>query len=62
MSKIYFFRHAQASINADDYDVLSAKGEEQSAYLGRYLVDNQYKFDKVYVGRSEGKSHLRDCT
>ena len=42
MSKIYFFRHAQASYGAVNYDQLSAKGEQQSAVLGQYLVDNDF--------------------
>ena len=37
MSKIYLFRHAQASIGKADYDVLSAKGEKQAGELGKYL-------------------------
>ena len=38
MSKIYFFRHAQASLGSDNYDILSKKGELQALYLGKYLV------------------------
>lgn len=50
MSKIIFFRHAQASYLADDYDQLSPKGVEQSAALGNYLVKEQIHFDKIFVG------------
>ncbi len=57
MSKIYFFRHGQASFGADNYDVLSAKGEQQSAELGNYLVAKKFHFDKVYVGPLRRQQH-----
>lgn len=57
MSKLYFFRHAQASYGASNYDQLSPKGEEQSAILGEYLVEKKYKFDKVFVGPLERQKH-----
>ena len=50
MSKIYFFRHAQASLGSDNYDVLSNKGELQAHKLGKYLVKKKIRFDKIYVG------------
>lgn len=53
MSQIYFFRHAQASYLADNYDKLSELGEKQSVILGKYLVENGYEWDKVYVGGLE---------
>ena len=40
MSKIYFFRHAQASLGNDNYDVLSKKGEFQAHQLAKFLVKN----------------------
>ena len=51
MSKIYLFRHAQASIGKANYDVLSPKGESQAAELGKFLCEEKLVFDKVYVGR-----------
>ena len=57
MSKIYFFRHAQASLGSDNYDVLSKKGELQAQELGKYLVDKKYKFDKIYVGELTRQQH-----
>jgi len=57
MSKIYFFRHAQASYLADNYDKLSEKGEAQSAELGKYLVDKKMQFDKIFVGPLERQKH-----
>ena len=50
MSKLYFFRHAQASYLAKDYDQLSPKGEEQSVLLGQYLANKHVFFDKIYIG------------
>ncbi|MAU63589.1 MAG: hypothetical protein CMC38_04480 [Flavobacteriaceae bacterium] len=57
MSKIYFFRHAQASLGSDNYDVLSSKGELQAVELGKYLVAKKFKFDKIYVGELTRQLH-----
>ena len=57
MSKIYFFRHAQASLGADNYDQLSAKGKLQSLELGKYLVSKKKRFDRVYVGPLKRQQH-----
>jgi len=50
MSKLYFFRHAQASFMSENYDKLSDHGEQQSAELGKYLVVKDFHFDKIFVG------------
>lgn len=57
MSKLYFFRHAQASFGADNYDALSQKGEAQSVELGNYLVAKKFSFDKVFVGPLQRQQH-----
>lgn len=57
MSKIYFFRHAQASIGAANYDVLSPKGELQAVELGQYLANKQFQFDTIYVGPLRRQQH-----
>ena len=57
MRKIYFFRHAQASFGADNYDELSAKGILQSLELGKYLVSKKQRFDRVYVGPLKRQQH-----
>lgn len=57
MSKLYFFRHAQASFGAENYDQLSPKGELQSAELGKYLVENKIQFDKIFVGPLRRQQH-----
>ena len=57
MSKIYCFRHAQASINSDNYDQLSKKGEFQALQLGIYLCEKKIKFDKIYVGALRRQQH-----
>ncbi|MBC8296449.1 MAG: histidine phosphatase family protein [Flavobacteriaceae bacterium] len=57
MSKIYLFRHAQASIGKENYDVLSTKGELQAAELGKYLCKEKLIFDKVYVGDLRRQKH-----
>lgn len=53
MSKLYFFRHGQASLGADNYDVLSDKGIQQSVLLGDYLVREKVHFDQLFVGPLE---------
>ncbi|MFK8009254.1 MAG: histidine phosphatase family protein [Saprospiraceae bacterium] len=50
MSKLYFFRHAQASFMSDNYDKLSEHGKKQSEELGKYLVQKEFHFDKIFVG------------
>ncbi len=50
MSKLYFFRHGQASLGADNYDMLSDKGKLQAEHLGTYLLSQKLHFDKIYVG------------
>lgn len=57
MSKLYFFRHAQASFGADNYDALSDKGIQQTVLLGNHLVAKKFKFDKVFVGPLERQKH-----
>ena len=57
MSKIYFFRHAQASLGSDNYDVLSEKGELQALELGKYLISKKYYFDKIYVETLRRQQH-----
>lgn len=57
MSKLYFFRHAQASMGAENYDVLSNKGEEQAIRLGNYLVDQKIVFDQIFVGPLVRQKH-----
>ncbi|MFL2639046.1 MAG: histidine phosphatase family protein [Flavobacteriaceae bacterium] len=57
MSKLFFFRHAQASLGKENYDVLSKKGELQAAELGKFLTNNNMKFDKIYVGELRRQQH-----
>ena len=60
MSKIYLFRHAQASIGKANYDVLSTKGEKQAAELGKYLCKEKLIFDRVYVGNLQRQKHTQE--
>lgn len=57
MSKLYFFRHAQASYLADNYDQLSPKGEQQSLALANYLGEKNIIFDKIFVGPLVRQQH-----
>lgn len=53
MSKIFLFRHAQASAGARVYDKLSDKGRKQAAILGDYIHKKGWNFDHVFSGPLE---------
>ena len=57
MSTLYLIRHAQASFLAENYDQLSALGEEQSRVLGQFLVQNKIRFDRVATGPCVRQQH-----
>lgn len=50
MSNLVLIRHGQATMFSDDYDKLSALGEQQSRLLGRFWLSRRVTFDEVYVG------------
>ncbi len=50
MSMLTLVRHSQASLFADDYDVLSPLGETQARLLGEFWARRQNDFDEVYCG------------
>ncbi|WP_421681653.1 histidine phosphatase family protein [Stutzerimonas urumqiensis] len=50
MGSIYLIRHGQASFGADNYDVLSPIGFQQSEVLGRYLDALGIHFDRCVSG------------
>jgi broad specificity phosphatase PhoE len=50
MSTLALVRHGQASFFADNYDKLSALGEQQVRLLGQNWVRRGVRFDEVYVG------------
>ncbi len=51
MGVVLLVRHGQASFGADDYDVLSETGWEQSRLLGRYLSERGVGPDVVLRGK-----------
>jgi broad specificity phosphatase PhoE len=59
---LFLIRHGQASFGAEDYDVLSARGAEQSRALGRHLPAS--RIDAVYSGprrrHLDTARHLRE--
>jgi len=65
LSSLLLIRHGQASFGADDYDVLSARGIEQSRALGRHLAAQGQRIDAVYAGprrrHADTARHLRDA-
>ena len=50
MGSIYLIRHGQASFGAENYDVLSPVGFQQSAALGDYLDQMGIRFDRCVSG------------
>ena len=50
MGTLYLVRHGQASFGADDYDLLSPLGHQQSRRLGEYFKDKGVKFDAALSG------------
>jgi broad specificity phosphatase PhoE len=50
MSVLTLVRHGQASFFANEYDRLSAVGEQQSRLLGRFWGGRSVVFDEVYTG------------
>jgi len=63
LSSLLLIRHGQASFGADDYDVLSARGAEQSRALGRHVAST--RIDAVYSGprrrHLDTARHLREA-
>jgi len=60
MGRIVFFRHAQASAMKANYDQLSDLGIEQAKVLGKYLVDKNIRFDRIYSGTLERQKHTAE--
>ncbi|CAJ0785252.1 hypothetical protein LMG7141_01619 [Ralstonia condita] len=50
MAELYLVRHGQASFGAANYDQLSARGEQQSEWLGEYFARHDVVFDRVVCG------------
>jgi broad specificity phosphatase PhoE len=50
MSTLYLVRHGQASFGTDNYDQLSATGEEQVRELGRHFAALGERIDHIYTG------------
>lgn len=50
MGSIYLIRHGQASFGAENYDVLSPLGFQQSAALGDHLNQMDIRFDRCISG------------
>jgi len=50
VSEIVLVRHGQASFGTDDYDRLSALGQEQATWLGEYMLAHDICADRVVHG------------
>ncbi len=60
MSFLTLVRHGQASFLAEEYDKLSARGEEQAALLGEHWVRRGVVFDEVYTGPRARQRHTAE--
>ena len=50
MATIYLVRHGQASFGAENYDQLSAMGQQQARVVGQYFRDCGIHLDAAYSG------------
>jgi broad specificity phosphatase PhoE len=50
LATLYLIRHGQASFGADNYDALSALGQEQAAVIGQWLHASGVKIDYAVAG------------
>jgi len=50
MAELFLVRHGRASFGTDDYDRLSAVGEQQGVWLGEYFARQGVAFDRVICG------------
>lgn len=50
MAELYLVRHGQASFGTENYDRLSALGEQQGVWLGEYFARQDIVFDRVFCG------------
>ncbi|KAF1028483.1 MAG: 2,3-bisphosphoglycerate-dependent phosphoglycerate mutase [Pseudomonas sp.] len=57
MGSIYLIRHGQASFGADDYDVLSPVGVQQTQALGSHLAELGLVFDRCVTGDLRRQRH-----
>ncbi|MBA1279358.1 MULTISPECIES: histidine phosphatase family protein [Pseudomonadaceae] len=62
MGSIYLIRHGQASFGADNYDVLSPLGFQQSAALGNYFNQLDIRFDRCLSGELERQQDTAKAT
>lgn len=60
MGSLYLVRHGQASLGADDYDVLSALGQRQALRLGEHFHRKGLVFDAAYTGTLRRQRHTFD--
>jgi broad specificity phosphatase PhoE len=50
MAELHLVRHGQASFGTENYDRLSARGEQQGVWLGEYFARQDIVFDRVICG------------
>lgn len=50
MATVYLIRHGQASFGQENYDQLSALGQQQATRLGTVMAQRIEPFDAVYLG------------
>ncbi|KAA0998288.1 histidine phosphatase family protein [Paraburkholderia panacisoli] len=61
MAELYLVRHGQASLGSDNYDRLSAKGEQQCVWLAEHFARNGLRFDRVVTGTLQRHTQTLDA-
>ncbi|WDD90981.1 histidine phosphatase family protein [Burkholderia sp. FERM BP-3421] len=61
MAELYLVRHGQASFGTDNYDRLSALGEQQGLWLGEYFARQGIGFDRVISGTLQRHAQTIDA-
>lgn len=57
MAQIFLVRHAQAQLNADNYDQLSELGIVQADFLGLHWQQLGLTFDQIFCGTLQRQQH-----
>ncbi|MGU7771797.1 histidine phosphatase family protein [Burkholderia sp. MR1-5-21] len=61
MAELYLVRHGQASFGTENYDRLSAPGEQQAVWLGEYFARQDITFDRVICGTQNRHAQTVDA-
>lgn len=57
MTDLYLVRHGQAAFGTNNYDRLTARGEQQACVLGQHWRQLGWSFDRAYSGKMQRQRH-----